>query len=128
MQSLAIEALERERVRIRKQMEQSLAEIDNAIATLTKEKLPQSEAVNDVKPGQYAQLPMKAAMVARLNELGGGPVSFAQLGADLRLGGVDLGARPERNLKICASNNKETFEQHKPTNSVLLRTSKMTLD
>lgn len=128
MQSLAIEALERERVRIRKQMEQSLAEIDRAIATLTKEKLPPSGAVNDVKPGQYARMPMKAAMVARLNELGGGPVSFAQLGADLRLGGVDLGGRPERNLKICASNNKEIFEQHKPTNSVLLRTSKMTLD
>jgi hypothetical protein len=127
MQSLAIEALERERVRIRKQMEQSLAEIDNAIATLTKEKLPPSETVN-VKPGQYARMPMKSAMVARLNEMGGGPVSFPQLGADLRLGGVDLGARPERNLKICASNNKETFEQHKPTNSVLLRTSKMTLD
>ena len=128
MQSIAIEALERERVRIRKQMEQSLAEIDNAIATLRKEKLPPSESVNDVKPGQYAGMPMKAALQARLNELGGGPVTFAQLTDDLALGGVDLGGRPERNLKICASNNTETFEQHKPTNSVLLRTSKMTLD
>jgi hypothetical protein len=127
MQSLAIETLEREKVRLTKQYEQSVAGIDRAIALLMKEQLPPSEAVN-VKPGQYARMPMRSAMVARLNEMGGGPVSFKQLDADLRLGGVDLGARPERNLKICASNNKETFEQHKPTNSVLLRTSRMTLD
>jgi hypothetical protein len=128
MKSLAIGALERERVRIKEQLERSLAEIDNAIATLTKETLPPSDAVNDVKPGQYARMPMKAAMVARLNELGGGPVSFEQLAVELALGGVDLGSRPERHLKICASNNTDTFEQHKPTNSVLLRTSKLTLD
>ena len=128
MQSLAIEALERERVRLTKQYEHSIAVIDRVIATLTKEQLPPSEAINDVKPGQYARMPMKSAMVARLNEMGGGPVTFAQLAVDLALGGVDLGGRPERNLKICASNNTETFEQHKPTNSVLLRTSKMTLD
>jgi hypothetical protein len=128
MKSLAIGALERERVRIKEQMERSLAEIDNAIATLTKEKLPPSGAVNDVKPGQYAGMPMKAALQARLNELGGGPVTFAQLAVDLALGGVDLGGRPERHLKICASNNTETFEQHKSTNSVLLRTSKMSPD
>lgn len=109
-----IDSLVEAREKLRQTYEQEIRNYDETIARLKQEALgadDRSGASVKIVPGEFIGMGMAEALKAYLNRRGG-EASVERAALDLAIGGLTMGqpGRTERNLKICISNNRGTFQ------------------